>query len=437
MNNLNDKIQEIYNSTPDYIHNVSIGNKIKNGIETNDISIVFFVHKKLPIEEIPENEKIPSSIEIEGKTYKTDVIENSGFSAIVCYGVNDPKITFLQSRQRPLSGGLEITNFFKWKEVEPFVFNTEVGTLGLIAVDNTDNTLVGLTNSHVAILDAFNSSERDQALELTNIRDDKDYVSNFGQAGFNATVNPNILQWGSSPNKNLETDKIGSPKRYYPFSIVNINYIDAAICTIRQNFVDLNSASQALLVDTFAMPFATTAEINSLAADGENYGASISSCGRTTGPKGDNCPMTVKYISTTSSVSGFYIQGKNDVEISFSDCLQFQYVDGSDAPVLGGDSGSALIANFNGINKIIGLVFAGNSIDTPNYGLACRIDRISELLNISAWDGTAKSFTPYPPQIDFIFRPKSDNRPYVDYQGKRYWQAGLINATNQVTEIPL
>jgi hypothetical protein len=433
MSNINNKIQEIYNSTPEYVHNVSIGNKIKNGIETDDLSVVYFVYKKLPLEEIPENEKIPSTIEIDGKTYKTDVVENFGFTAALCYADNDPKVTFLRSRQRPLSGGLEITNFFKWEEVEPNVFNPNVGTLGLIAVDNEDDSLVGLTNSHVGIVDAFNSSERDINDEIINIRNDKEYVSQFGESGFNETISPNVLQCGNN-FPDFDTDKIGQPKKYYPFSVTNPNYIDAALLTIREDFVDLNSASQAEIANTFAMPFATTQEIDSLAVGGANYGAVIMSSGRTTGPKDGTCPMIVKYTSVNSSVNGYYLQG-NDIAISFSDCLQFQYVDGSTAPILGGDSGSALIANFNGTNKIIGLVFATNTTNTPNYGIACRIDRIVEFLNISAWDGTAKSFTPYPPSIDYIVRPPDDDSPYIDYQGKRYWQAGLITTTDQITEI--
>jgi hypothetical protein len=436
MNNLNDKIQEIYNSTPDYVHSVSVGNKIKNGIETDDISIVYFVYKKLPLEEIPENEKIPKTLEIDGKTYKTDVIENSGFNAMLCYASNDPKVTFLQSRQRPLSGGLEISNFFKWVEVEPNVFRPAgQGTLGLIAVDNIDNTLVGVSNNHVIIIDAFNSSERDVNSEIFNIRDSKDFVSQFGSSGFNETVSAGVLQCGNS-TFNLGTDNIGRQKRYYPFSTKNPNYMDAALSVIREGFVDLNSASQAELYNTFAMPFATTAEINSLAVGGENYGAVVLSCGRTTGPKGGDCPLIVKYTSNNSLVNGYYLQG-NNIGISFSDCLLFQYVDGSAGPTLGGDSGSALIANFSGTNKIIGLVFAANSTNTPNYGLASRIDRIAEFLNISAWNGTTKNFTPYPPTIGYIVRPTTDNSPYIDYQGKRYWQAGLITTSDQITELPL
>jgi hypothetical protein len=433
MINLNDKIQDIYNSTPDYVHSVSVGNKIKGGIETDDISIVFFVYKKLPLEEIPESEKIPTTIEINGKTYKTDVIENSGFKTMLCYASNDPKITFLQSRQRPLSGGLEVTDFFRWVEEEPNIFQPRAGTLGLIAVDNIDNTLVGLSNNHVIIFDAFNSSERDPTGEIFNIRDNRDFNSQFGSSGFNESIPPSVLQCGAN-FPNFDTDNIGRQKRYYPFSKTNPNYMDAGLCLIRKEFVDLNSASQALLSDTFAMPFATTAEIDSLAVGGENYGASIFSCGRTTGPKGDNCPMIVKYTSSNSLVDNYYFQGEN-IAIFFSDCLHYQYVNGSNGPALGGDSGSALIANFDGVNKIIGLVFAGTEESIPNYALASRIDRIADFLNISAWDGTEKNFTEDPAPVDFIIRPTDDNSPYIDYQGKRYWQAGLITTSNEITEI--
>jgi hypothetical protein len=434
MSNLNDKIQEIYDSTPEYVHSVCLGNKIKNGIEIDEEAIVYFVYKKLPIEEIPENEKIPSTVNIDGKTYKTDVIENSGFSAMLCYADNDPKVTFLRSRQRPLSGGLEITNFFTWKETRPNYFNYKFGTLGLIAIDNQDDTLVGLTNAHVGIVDAFNCSERYINQEIINIRDDKKYVSEFGITGFNQTVHPSIMQWGKSDSKNMDSDKIGQPKRYYPFSSTNPNYIDAALITIRQGFVDSNSSSQAEIANTYAMPFATTAEIDSLGVGGSKYGAIIMSCGRTTGPKNGTCPMIVKYINVNATINNYYLQG-NEIAIPFSDCLKFQYVDSSTAPISAGDSGSALLADFNGTNKIIGLVFASNTTSTPNFGFACRIDRIANSLNISAWDGTTPSYTSYPPEIDSILRPADDGREYIDYDGKRYWQAGLISTSDQITDI--
>jgi hypothetical protein len=158
------------------------------------------------------------------------------------------------------------------------------------------------------------------------------------------------------------------------------------------------------------------------------------SCGRTTGPKDGTCPMTVKYINVNASINKYYFQG-SETAIDFSDCLKFQYVDSSTAPISGGDSGSALLANFNGTNKIIGLVFASNTINTPNYGLACRIDKIANILNISAWNGATKKFTSYPPTIDYIVRPSDDNRKYIDYHGKRYWQAGLISSTDEITDI--
>jgi len=438
MDSIKQKIQELFDLSGDNIHSICFGNKIKNDTELEEPSIVYFVYEKLPLDKIHDDEKIPSTIEIDGKKYKTDVIENSGFKAATCYSPTDPKVLLLQSKQRPLSGGLEITNFFNWVETDANTFDTHIGTLGLIAVDNENQTLVGLTNSHVAVLDAFNSSERDINLELLNIRDSKEFISEF-EGGFNGTYTPRILQ-GDSGSLNLENDIIGRQKKYEPLSLVNTNYVDAALITVNSSVIDSRSSSQAELTYssgvnfTLGLPFATTQEIDGLGVGGLYYRSKVFNVGRSSGPKGYDCILTVQYVSSTTSVGGYYKQG-NDVIVDFSDVIKFKFLDNSTDPIIQGDSGSILIAEFGTTKKIIGLVFANNLQTSPNYGLACRIDRVASALNISAWNGTPKSFTPDEPTVSYIFRPYSETRKKINYDGKTYWQAGLISVSDDITDI--
>jgi hypothetical protein len=59
------KIEELFQSTPDYV-GVGWGNKISDNQYTGERAIVFNVTKKLPLSEIPEEEHLPSTIEIAG-----------------------------------------------------------------------------------------------------------------------------------------------------------------------------------------------------------------------------------------------------------------------------------------------------------------------------------------------------------------------------------
>ena len=71
---INESIKKLYETTPDNV-SVMYGKKIINNVETDEISIVFMVPKKLPLNEIPQEEILPSTVEIDGTIYNTDVIE--------------------------------------------------------------------------------------------------------------------------------------------------------------------------------------------------------------------------------------------------------------------------------------------------------------------------------------------------------------------------
>ena len=65
-NNIKQKIQELYNSTPENIHGVSLGYKYIGGAKTNLYSIVFNVDKKISLDMLSDADKIPKTILIDG-----------------------------------------------------------------------------------------------------------------------------------------------------------------------------------------------------------------------------------------------------------------------------------------------------------------------------------------------------------------------------------
>jgi hypothetical protein len=414
-NILQEQITKTLNESPSGVNFVIYGPKFKNGEYLNDTQcLIFGVEKKLPLSELNENELIPDKINLDGTEYKTDVVESQKIKRLLCYESTAPEVQFLRSRVRPLSGGLEISPIQSFESVNGF-FNYWVGTLGFLAIDNVDNILVGVTNGHVMVKDFFFSNEKNSAAETTSIFDQKTF-SGLG------TFQNKILQFGSSiGNVNFTSDSIGTPKRYVPISSLSANRVDGALFTINQNTVNSFSAAQALS-GTFGMPFCTTAEINQL----QSNAYPIYSVGRTTGPKGPNCPLVV--YGYGSVVVDYYKQG-NEVSTTWQDTIFFKYPDDSYGPILGGDSGSALIANINGTYKIAGLVFAGNNF----MGVASRIDRVVQELNISPWNGGNVNYISNNPTVSKIYRPPSDTRTSIVHNGRTYFLAGCERTSTPIT----
>jgi hypothetical protein len=431
MENLNEHINKIYEETGDNIHSVSYGYKFKDNIQTDELAIVYYVNKKIPKDEIFESELIPKFINVDGIDYKTDVIETENFKLISCFNYNSlpppQEVANNRTIHRPISGGLIIANPLLWTQPSVNKFNVNFGTLGLIAVDNIDNSLVGLTNNHVIIEDSFINSNRSNyaGSVIFNITDSKTF-NNPPNYVLTGTISPRILQFGivyvgssQSVNFNLNRDNIGLPKRYYPLSTDGTNYIDAAILTIHDSSIaDFSSTSQFGLSGTLGMPFATTSEINSLLS----IDADLYSSGARTGVKGENCKMRVLSLYVNAKTGPYNKQGL-ETDVVISDVIVFANRDGSDYPIDGGDSGSCVFANINGVNKIIGLAFAGNS----TYGLICRIDRIANLLNIRAWDGSTVNYTLSSTKPSSFVTLASDDRPTITYNNKTYWQVGLVD----------
>ncbi|MDB4584178.1 S1 family peptidase, partial [Draconibacterium sp.] len=113
--------------------------KERNGKITKEWSYRFYVKKKQPIDKIPVEEIIPSTI----KGLQTDVIPHFEKESLVC----DTSTLSIDSngyRDDGLRGGISIRNEH-FDNDQPSGY----GTLGILARRTNDNALVGLTCAHV------------------------------------------------------------------------------------------------------------------------------------------------------------------------------------------------------------------------------------------------------------------------------------------------
>jgi len=383
--------------------------------------------------------------------------------------LNPPEIyTSLVNRQtvRPLKGGVSITST---SHSTPFT-NGTVGTMGLICQDSASGAIVGLTNNHVVIRDAFYTSQRTYTNPQNeyNLNDSSttvqgDYVY---QTGDSQPVNPG------------GANEIGRVLRYVPIytsaSIAAnpslVNNVDAAIfslyCTSSTGQTIINfsqvGGEQVGLTYGSTIPFASTVEIDQLM--NSNY--ELFSSGRTTGPKGSPstlCPLRIlgyksfpiKYplqgVQTLSYFTDVIAFVKPNNSASYNPGTSNSIVDICPWPVWGGDSGSTLIANIGGVWKVVGLVFAGDGLAynpqtgspsalLPNgtlvpyqiassVGYACRIDQVAAQLGIKAWTGSAAPVVDHS-TITYKTISGSNSTKTLVCSGSTYWQVGLTEKHN-------
>jgi len=174
--------------------------------------------------------------------------------------------------------------------------------------------------------------------------------------------------------------------RYVPISTPpSYNQVDGALVSIDQSVMsNSESYKQFGLSGTSVMPFATTAEIDALVGN-----VNVSSSGRSSGVKqGSLCGLAIQGVSYVTGVSGYKKQG-NPTVAYFNNCISFTRVYPDCLyPIYPGDSGSGLIANIGGVDKIVGLVFAAGS----TLGIASRIDEVVSQLGIQSWSGSTPNF---------------------------------------------
>jgi hypothetical protein len=398
------KIQELFDNTPDNV-SVSYGKKITNGQYTGEIGITFFVETKLPIEVIPAEELLPSSITIDGVEYVTDVVPVGKIGVLVCDSTTLNNCYAWQTSApgnrgtiRPLKGGISVTSYNN---------QDAIGTLGFMAVDTFTQALVGISNNHVLISDGFYTSNRN----LTGLKENElsDNVYQTGETGTNPAL------------------KIGEVLRYVPLNLSSTNTVDVAMTSVASaDISNSESIKQYGLSNSTAMPFASTSEINNLLSTNPL----LYSSGRTSGAKGEGlCGLRVLSIGVSAPISGYTLQGATKT-INFSDCIVFTRTNPEcPSPIASGDSGSALIANFSGTWKIIGLVFAGGTSASNYVGFANRIDNVASQLSIQSWDGTSKNYVDLASKTNKTIAGGSSNAT-LNCNGSTYWQVGLTNISS-------
>ena len=417
INKLRELTEQIFLNTPENI-GVSIGHKTTNGINTGELSIVFLVDKKLPLLELSEDQTLPTTLEIENQIIKTDVIEVGVFSTYACndqqlidngcydwcnQNPNPPLNTNTtinnKRRQRPLVGGVSIKANNSYNII---------GTMGLIAKDTATGGYVGLTNAHSIIGDPFYTIDRTSIIIIEN-----EYNTIMLQSGENAFFQ--------------QRDVIGETLRYQPlFKQPTLNYIDAALIAINPDIV-VNGQELDLTASTVGLQFASTNEINQLMTT--YSGTEVISTSRTTGAKQGPCGLRVSNIGVSATITNFRSQFNSNLSVNFADQILFTRVNPECRwPVYPGDSGAVLIADFDGVYKIIGVVVGGNN-DT--VGIACRIDRISQNLSISRWDGTLTDTYFNNDSKEIITVPAGSNQTTLVCSGQTYWQIGNTTLDNQ------
>jgi|LakMenE01Jun11ns_1017448.scaffolds.fasta_scaffold9912949_2 hypothetical protein len=422
------------------IRSIGIDYKRINGNLTDIRSAVFYVNEKKPISQLNADKIIPSTVIVNGIEYPTDVVEQKIRYTVLtdgCWGTNiaswssehkkrlrqytayDPQGNSQNTTppsgtvNKPVQGGVSAGQQYGG-----------TGTLGCIVQDDTNSTICGLSNLHVFVGDGFLASEK-------KILKDLGYPNKIFNLFKKGTVQSGEPKGGTRPSPYNKEQGIGFVKRYTPLyfwnwdesnNLVYHNYVDCAITSLQLLSEDSNKIPGSQLTQNAVIwsdstkqlnmfftdgsnpsnyPFATTEEIDSL-----QPGARVWKSGRTTGFVGkDECILEFKGEVPFINVYGYNFSIFS-VEVLFEDVLKFGYrLVGSEtiprpAAILGGDSGSVLISDFNGTKKIIGLNFAGGPDSSRagpgSAGFACRIDRVAQSLEISSfstenmfWDANA------------------------------------------------
>jgi len=475
--NIKDKILDLYQQTPDSIHGVSFGIKRKNDARTGEPAIVFYVDEKKPASSLSSSEILPSSINIDGITYKTDVVQMPRAQAYSCY-INEsetPGQSYFSSNTnvtrlsafdtnilKPMRGGQLICQYpSSWVCQGGNCSLPPIGTLGGFCVDNIDGKVIGVTNAHVLLYNLLYASESNITQQNAN---PYNIYENAIWAVDNLQYRPGVLGFNNlSANTSIYTrlPLVGQMKRYIPISNSGINYVDVSIFHPNSTMISNDSAFKVWQPIGTAdypssYPFATTAEINALlSTDPQLY-----STGRTTGPKGySNVSCTTSSTSSTSSTTSSTSSTSSttsttcapattccilrvaspsfslsvnygDFVADFSDVIVYEYEDNTfnrcaNWPSAPGDSGSFVIADFGAQGrKIIGICFAGNGY----YSFACRIDRVASAINIRAWDGSY-NLTSLPATTSMVLTTSYTgpyaSQPTLSYGGRVYYQAGF------------
>jgi hypothetical protein len=291
---------------------VGVGRKIVNGRTTGELSIKVYVEKKQVLSRLSDSDIIPKTID----GVKTDVIE-----------IGKIRFQGRRDRNRPTQGGDSIGS------CHSLAYGyISAGTLGLALIDKIDGKEVLLSNNHV----------------IANLDTDTENRANAGDP----IVQPGTLDGGS-----CSTDRIGTLKRWIPFTLTGDNLIDAAVA-------DLDNEVDALECQVGC----DIGRVEGYRPLGEgDLNIQVQKCGRTTG----YTTGTVIDVDATVNVSYEVLTATGIIVRTLTFNNQIITTDMSDS----GDSGS-LILDMQ--KKAVGLLFAGSNTAT----IANRIEVVLDVLNL-------------------------------------------------------
>lgn len=301
-------------------HAVGIGPKAVAGKLTDRLALRFYVACKLPAAQLPRERRIPGSFPAySGKDQReveliTDVVESPPGEMLVDLG----------SELRPVPGGASCSS----------ITYVGTGTIGGWVWDNTDDTIVMLSNQHV-----------------------------FGNTLGGAIIQPGTADGGESPQH-----RIGQVKRRVPMMTYrgrpvpdDCNYVDAAI-----GEADSSELFDLTVVDLGPAVY----EVDDPAA-----GDAVEKTGQTTG-------HTVGVI--TDANYNTTIDNHPDGPVVMCDCLRIEPADPAELFSSNGDSGSIVFRQVEGsvIKPALGLLFGGGGVPPNNYGIACKINNVFAALDL-------------------------------------------------------
>jgi hypothetical protein len=322
-------------SIPGVVH-VSVGLKEKNGRVTDQLCVRVYVSEKKSKEEVSTAELIPA--EIHG--IPTDVNTVGQF-----------EFQLDNTLYRPIKGGIQITNRIVDINAAGTGRQISRGTLGCVAIDNTDNAPVVLSNWHVLYANTGADGE------------------NVFQPAPTTLPPVTALQLPFRPPD--DTDKIGVNRR----SKIT-NKVDGAIAAI-----DVSSCCHCCGIHY-------SNEINGLSVAGRPakntiVGDQVVVSGMTVFKVGQQTLRTEGVVIDDNHPSFSITLG--GTSYTFAGQIAIQHIDPTKMFSDHGDSGSAVI---NLDNKIVGLIFAGGKNVTvkgalrPFVSIANHIGDVLSALNI-------------------------------------------------------
>jgi len=407
------------------INNIIYAKKESGGVEQEEYAIRLYVDKKRPLEDIPHEERIPTSIEYSGAVFLTDVDDKK---------LEIKKLTDCHTLQTTSSAAQPIkANNIKRRPLMGGASSIYIGgtdaTLGILVRDLTDGSIVALSNNHVYAAEQINAAEL--------------YVTDQPNVLSLSARQPGSPAYNYYASNNYADDYIGMCKRYVPFTFLDYNYVDAALVQLPSNTL-LDAVSSPNIINFKQQAPYTVAsedEIDSILLPGSvNYGAPLFKSGRTTGPIGNPGTLSACSFGCTGTgcsvlcATGIYTGGVGYSigTVNFDDTIVFQSAYRNFVPLRGGDSGSAVFALLSANNytlsawKFIGLAFAGSGPANDAFGIITRADYVLSGLDIAMWDTKMPELCSQPLNVT-----------YTDYtvlsaltitlSGRKFYQMGIPN----------